>query len=444
MKIENKDMQWGRIENILDEALNKSQAAEVYMAVIEETPVYLEANRVKSIRSSESTVVALRIFKDGRIGYGAGNDPDDAVPIVSAAVETSSFGAQADFEMPSPAKYTTPDIYDESVNSASLEELLVQSQNMAEKLIEHTPGLVCNGGAAKEVAAVYIANSSGLSESYSRTEYSIGIAGVLTRGTDMLFVGDEASDCHVINDAGKVVHNVLDQLDRASSTSKISSGKYPVIFTPNGFASALAAPLMAGFNGKLVLEKASPLAGKIGRKLMDDKFSLYDDTLLPCRPTSRPFDDEGIPSKRLPLIEKGIVKSFYYDLRTAALAGTKSTGHGQRSGGHPSPAPGAFGVPVGETSFEDLLSGMKEGLIIEHLMGASQGNVLGGDFSGNVLLGYKVESGKITGRVKDTVVFGNTYVLLKEIAALGSDGRWVGGIFTPSILFPAISVASKA
>ena len=60
-------------------------------------------------------------------------------------------------------------------------------------------------------------------------------------------------------------------------------------------------------------------------------------------------------------------------------------------------------------------------------MGATQGNILGGDFSGNVLLGYKIENGKIAGRVKDTMVFGNVYELLKDIAAIGSDGRWLGG-----------------
>jgi PmbA protein len=90
-----------------------------------------------------------------------------------------------------------------------------------------------------------------------------------------------------------------------------------------------------------------------------------------------------------------------------------------------------------------MVADMGEGIIIEQLMGATQGNILGGDFSGNVLLGYKVENGRITGRVKDTVVFGNVYALLKEIAGLGSDARWVDGLYVPSMYFPALSVASK-
>ncbi len=90
------------------------------------------------------------------------------------------------------------------------------------------------------------------------------------------------------------------------------------------------------------------------------------------------------------------------------------------------------------------MADVKEGLIIEQLMGSDQGNILGGDFSGNVLLGYKIENGKITGRVKNTMIHGNIYQLLKDMAAIGNDGRWVGSsLHAPSIYCREISVAAK-
>ena len=77
-------------------------------------------------------------------------------------------------------------------------------------------------------------------------------------------------------------------------------------------------------------------------------------------------------------------------------------------------------------------------------MGAEQGNILGGDFSGNVLLGYKIESGKIVGRVKDTMVSGNIYQVLKQIAAIVSEPRWVDGfINTPHLYCSSLSVEAK-
>jgi len=126
------------------------------------------------------------------------------------------------------------------------------------------------------------------------------------------------------------------------------------------------------------------------------------------------------------------------------MAGTRSTGNGSRRGGLPSPAPSAFTIAPGNTTLEEMIGDMKEGLVIEQLMGASQSNVLGGDFSGNVLLGYKVEVGKIVGRVKNTMVSGNIYQVLKDITALGNEPRWVGSsLQTPAIYCPRLSVASK-
>jgi PmbA protein len=91
-----------------------------------------------------------------------------------------------------------------------------------------------------------------------------------------------------------------------------------------------------------------------------------------------------------------------------------------------------------------MVADIKEGLVVEYLMGAGQGNVLGGDFSGNVLLGYKIENGKIIGRVKDTMVSGNVYQALKRISAVGSESRWIGGsVYTPPIYLQEVSVAGK-
>jgi PmbA protein len=110
----------------------------------------------------------------------------------------------------------------------------------------------------------------------------------------------------------------------------------------------------------------------------------------------------------------------------------------------PSPSVSALIIEGGDTPFEEMVRDIKEGLVVEQLIGAQQGNVLGGEFSGNVLLGYKVERGEIVGRVKDTMVSGNIYHALKELTAVGNETKWVGGILrTPAIYCPRLAVASK-
>jgi PmbA protein len=432
------------IQIILTKAKKVAQSAEVFIFTSEETPVVFEANRLKSLQSKESLSMSLRIFKDGRIGFASSNKPEDVDGLVAAAVETAQFGAPAIFELPGPASLATVDVYDPAVEKVSLEQMVGLGEEMVSALTAHTPEILCEAGISRNTISICIANSSGLEAMYTKSAFTVGIEGTVIHGSDMLFVGESESSCHPVLDTTNILNTVRRQLDWARTQASVPTGKLPVIFTPDGVASALIAPLMAAFNGKIVLEGASPLGNKIGQKVFDQKLYLYDDTTIAFRPGSRPFDDEGVPSSRLPLIEAGVPQNFLYDLKTAALAHTISTGHGGRGGGLPSPAPGAFVFNTGDVSPESMIADVKEGLLIEQVMGATQGNILGGDFSGNVLLGYKIENGRIAGRVKDTIVFGNVYELLKDIAAIGSDGRWLGGrLFTPSIYCQALSVSSK-
>ena len=261
----------------------------------------------------------------------------------------------------------------------------------------------------------------------------------------MLFVGESQSSGHPILKSNAVAREIIRQLELARNQAVAPTKILPVVFTPNGVASTMITPLTAAFNGKMVLEGASPLANKLGQPVFNKKFSLSDDATINYRPASRPCDDEGVPSQRTTLIEEGIVRHFLYDLQTAALSGTQSTSSaGRTRGSLPAPSPSSFVITPGTTTFEEMVGDIKEGLMIEELMGAEQGNILGGDFSGNVLLGYKIENGKIVGRVKNTMVSGNVYQLLKEITAVGSDAKWVGGsLKTPSLYCPRLSVATK-
>ena len=432
------------MENILSQAKKIAEAVEVFTVSSEETTAQFEANRLKHVNSTQTTSLALRIIKDGKIGYASASGVSDAKSLVDSAVEAARFGMPASFEFPPLNSYPEVNIFDSGVKSISIEEMAALGEKMIETVTGYNEEIICEGGAGKGIVSVRIINSNGGEAEYKKSIFSLGIHGSLIRSTDMLFVGESDSSCHPIKETKQVTDEVLKQLELAKNQAPVLTKKLPVIFTPNGVASSLIPSLTAAFNGKIVLEGASPIGNKLGKAVFDSKLSLHDDPTIAYRPNSRPTDDEGVASQRTPLIEEGVVKSFFYDIQTAALAKTKSTGNGSRSGGMPTPTPSAFIIEAGDTNFEDMVSDIKEGLLIEHLMGAEQGNVLGGDFSGNVLLGYKVESGKIVGRVKNTMVSGNIYQVLKEVAAIGSKPKWVGGFLqTPHIYCPGLSVASK-
>ncbi len=433
------------VESILAQAKRVAEEAEVFVVSVEETPVQFEANRLKHIQSKQSTSVALRIVRQGKLGYSLASGLDDSQGLISNAVETARFGVTAKFAFPSSVSYPRVEVFDPAVESVSIEEMIKLGEELIAMVRGHTPDIVCEAGVTRAVISVRIINSRGGEASYKKSIFSLGIEGSLIRGTDMLFVGESQSSCRPVTEAKAVAGVVLRQLELAKNRASIPSQQLPVIFTPDGVASALIAPLMAAFNGKIVLQGASPIGNRLGQKVFDEKLWLWDDPTVAYCPESRPCDDEGVSSQRTPLIEQGAVANFIYDLQTAALAHTQSTGNGSRNRGRlPSPSPSAFVIAPGSTTFDQMVNDIKEGLVIEQLMGAEQGNILGGDFSGNVLLGYKVESGKIVGRVKDTMVSGNVYQLLNRIVAIGSEAKWVGGFLnTPPLYCPTLSVASK-
>ncbi len=432
------------MEKLLQQAKKVTQEAEVFSVSSRKTDALFETNRLKQVQTRESKGSALRLIKEGRIGFAATTRSDGKGELLDMALEMAPFGAEAKFEFPGVQTYPSVQVFDRDVEGVSEEAMAELGQSLIDKLKNAEPEIVCEGSVSRSVTRIEIINSRGGKADYQKSVFSIMIEGVLVRGTDMLFVGDFESSCHPITTSDKVAQYTLEQLERARETAPSPSGMLPVIFTPNGVASALISPLATAFNGKIVLRGASPLGQRQGEQVFSPQLSLHDDSTIDFCPASSICDDEGIPARRTSLIRNGVVENFIYDLQTAGEAGTQSTGNASRSlASLPGPSMNALVIEEGDTSFADLVADIKEGLIVEQLMGATQGNILGGDFSGNVLLGYMVKNGRIVGRVKNTMVSGNVYDLLKEGITIGSDSRWLGGSMkTPSIFCPAVAVAA--
>jgi len=433
------------MEEILSLAKKSAQQAEVFLTSFEETPVIFEANRLKQLHTRQGILVALRVVREGRVGFSTTTRLDDRISLVDRAIEVSQFGAPARFEMPYQLTYPKVDIYDAEVEALTIEQMIDLGESLIAKVREHTSALLCEARVTKGTVSVHILNSRGGEAGYRRSFFGTSLEGNLIRDTDMLFVGDSDSSCHPIEDIDKVADSVINQLELAKRQASVSSGRLPVVFTPRGVASAFIAPLALAFNGRVVWQGASPLGGKRGEKVFDERLSLRDDATITYHPRSRPCDDEGVPSQSTPLIDHGVVRGFLYDLQTAGLAGVQSTGSGDRGrGGLPAPSISSLIFKTGDTGFEDMVGDLREGLVVEQLMGAEQANVLGGEFSGNVLLGYKVEKGEMVGRVKDTVVSGNIYQVLNKLIGIGQEARWVeGAISTPAFCCSSLTIASR-
>lgn len=434
------------LEEVLRSARKEAEQSEVFSVSSRATPIQFEANELKQVQTKESTSTGLRIFRKGRIGFATASGGGDVGALVEMAVETSQFGSPSGFQFPSGQDYSEVSTFDPEVDKIAMERMVEMGKELIARIRGHTPDILCDVQVTRGTSSISFINSQGGEGKYDKSFFSLSLEGILVRDTDMLFVGDGESSCRpdFVGTDG-LADRIIWQLEMAKKKAAVSTGLLPVIFTPIGVASALMSPLMLAFNGKTVLEGASPLKDKLGEQVFDKRLSLWDDATIAYGVGSYPFDDEGVSGRCLPLFTNGVVTNFLYDLQTASLAGTQSTGNGQRAGGgFPRPGISSLILSGGDVPFQSMVEDMKEGLIVEQLMGADQGNILGGDFGGNVLLGYKVENGEIVGRVKDTMIAGNVYQVLKELRGIGRETRWVGGILqTPHLYCSGVSVSTK-
>ncbi|MFH1087308.1 MAG: metallopeptidase TldD-related protein [Chloroflexota bacterium] len=434
------------IEELLGKARKVADQAEVFALSQYRSPVSFEANRLKNVQARESQSISLRLIRQGRVGLATTAGAVDADALIDMALQTCQVGVPTGMSLPSSASCPEVDVFDPAVETMTIETMIQTGSTLIDQVAQHYPEVLCDARVDKVISEVRIINSQGGQCRYRKSTFAVNLDGVLVRGSDILFVGDGQNSCRCALDLPALVAEVIRQLDWSAKSAQVATRNMPVVFTPHGVAGVLAPPLSLAFNGRQVFEKASWLTGKLAKQVFDPALTLVDNPTTPYQPMSRPCDDEGVPSQATPLVQQGVVSSFVYDLHTAALAGVSSTGHGSRGyGGLPRPAVSSLVVNEGQAAFTDMLRGIDEGLVVEQAIGADQGNLLAGDFSGNVLLGYKIDHGEIAGRVKDTMVSGNAFQLLSNIRAVGREGRWVGGfLFTPAICCDNVSVAGKA
>jgi len=431
---------------VLELAGRRSEQAEVFSVESDETPVTFEANRLKQLKTRRTRGVALRVIVNGRIGLASTTWLENANDLVEDALAVAELGAVATYDLPDSIEERPIATFDPAIEKLSVERMVEFGQQMVDRACGENESLLCEASLDKQVMTVRLSNSRGALGSYQQTDFSAGFGANLIRGTDMLDVWESHASARLDFDPDELVETVLHKIQLAERTTSVPTAQLPVIFSPKGMAGTLLNSLATGFNGKIVLQGASPVGDKLGEKAFSDRLTMYDDGLIDFAPGSTPFDDEGIPTRKTALVREGVVSSFLYDLYTASLADTETTGNAGRSlASLPSPASHTLWIEPGEATLDEMLGDIKEGLLIDQVMGAWAGNVLAGEFSGNVHLGYRIENGQLVGRVKDTMISGNVFQALGDIAAMSKDLHWVGGsLRLPYIYLPALGVASKS
>ncbi len=447
------------MREIIKKALAKgAERCEVFYLSSLDTEVEYEASKLKNLSNTEEMGFALRLVKDGRMGYATTTKADGLDRLVDDAIATSACGETAEFGFAGATDVTGAELADARIKELSIEDMMKRSEDAIAKLLDYEGEINAESGTTRRIQTVSVETSQGFESTQERTLYQFYISGRLIEGDNMLDAGAYYGGTAMDAGGPKLVDETIADFRNGRTNVDVSSGPTTVILTPRAVADVMMT-MNYGVNGSIVDRKISPLTDKMGETVFDERVSLYDDGLMEAGYSSALFDDEGVPMQRTALIENGVLKSFLTDLRTAAKLDLPLTGNGlklkrliqtKELGKMPTTEITNWEMAGGETPYAELLAGVADGVLVDSIMGIMMGNLVAGDFSGNVSFGLKVEGGKIVGRVKDTMIAGNIYKLLKdqlvdlssEVTRVGLMG-FIGSHRYPHLLLKDVSISSK-
>ena len=287
---------------------------------------------------------------------------------------------------------------------------------------------------------IHLFNSNGLNVSYQSSSYSVYAVLIAGRGTSMereyeysssIFEKDLTKTSIVGKKAGELAVKKL-------NPKKIKTSKIPVIFSPR-VANSFLKHLSASINGNSITRGTSFLKKKLNKKIFSNEINIVDDPLKEKGLQSKPFDGEGLRTKKTQIVQNGQLKTWFLDLATAKQLKLKSTAHASRGiSSPPTPSPTNLYFEPGHVSPENLIGNIKNGVYLTELMGSSV-NLINGDYSRGGS-GFMIDKGEITYPVNEITIADNLNEMFKKMI-LANDLEFKQGLNSPTMLIENMTVA---
>ncbi len=407
--------------------------------------------KLDAFEQAQSWGAGIRaLLPDGRLGFSFAAGSIDAVrEAASMAVENARNSEPDDSNnIPLPSVEAFPEIteYDEEVAEISADYATARAIELEEAAMSYDPRItkVRKASVSATSAGWVILNSEGLKAVSRGTWLSCGIMAVAEEeGDSQMGYGFDYSrrlsgmDYQAAGaEAGEKAVSLL-------KARKTPTGKFPVILE-NLVASEFLGTFASSFSGEFLVKGRSLLAGKTGEKIFSDAISIIDDGTLPGCISTRPFDDEGIASRRNILVQGGVFKGFLHNAYTAKRTGGASTGNAVRGGFRSAPGVGPANLYIekGALNKDELISRVNNGLLVLEVLGMHTANPISGDFSVGIA-GLWIENGRVAYPVREGAIAGNLISIFSGIDAVGSDLRFAGRLGAPSLLLKPISVSGS-
>lgn len=395
----------------------------------------------QNVHEEDSEILA-RVAVGKRIGVASTNRLDKAS--IRAALERATSIAEASPELKDFPGFPKADpaepvpAFSEATASVTPEERADAVARMAG--IAKAADRAVSGAFRVGRLSLAVANTSGTEQHYDATDAYLSVF-----ATDDDGISGSAADYSVDVtklDPEALATTAVEKCRAAADPVAVEAGNYDVILEPRATGEIMEWLNFIAFGAKAVQEDMSFMAGRVGEKVMGDLVTIYDDGRDPAG-VPIPFDFEGVPKRKVTMIENGVVRGPVYDSMTAAKDGVESTGHAGMAIFRGGPSCSNMFVAEGDAEFEDLLAEVKRGLLVTRfhyingLLDTKKALFTGMTRDGTFL----IEDGKITKAVKNLRfnesmlrAYSNVEGVTKRRGVAGHNWGGIGSITAPTML----------
>ena len=342
----------------------------------------------------ENVSVTIRAVRDGRVGVVSTNrTTDEELRAAARRAAEAADAAPPDPSFPGlapPAELPDVDGYDDETAAFSPEE----QASRAWLAIEAAPKHGLFGYFTSGVTEVAVASTTGLAVSQAATDATVV---ALAAGERESGYADATSwKAHDVDPAG-AARAAAEKAARTRGAKDLEPGTYRAVLEPYALAELVWYFGFTSLGGLSFLEGRSYFAGRLGERAFDPAFSLVDDA-LDARGLPKAFDFEGVPKRRVTLVDAGVARDVVWDRRTAARGGQSSTGHAldppSQSFG---PIPFALSVPGGDATVDELVERVGDGIYVTRLHYVNVVDPREAVFTGTTRDGtFRIEDGRVT------------------------------------------------
>ncbi|HEY2013569.1 MAG TPA: metallopeptidase TldD-related protein [Bryobacteraceae bacterium] len=440
-------------QGVVARALERGASdAECTIAEGEEFSANIRMREIENLKEAGSRGAGLRILIGRNTGasYTSDLSPEGIEHMVNSAIELADITTEDPHaSLPDPDEFgSIPGdlgLFSPDVEGLATELKIDTAKRAEEAALSADPRIFNSEGASFDthVGSHIFANSRGFAGQYRSSYCTLSTVPVAREGESMErdywytmargFAGLESPEA-----VGRMA--AMRALRRLNPV-KMETQKVPVVFEPRT-ARTLLDNLFEAVHGMSIYRHESFLAGKLGEKVASDDLTVVDDSTIPGLFGTSPFDDEGVPSRRTVIIERGVLKSYLLNTYAARKLGMKTTGSASRGlTGNAGIGHGNFFIEKGVQTPEQIVAGIPNGFYVTELMGFGV-NIVTGDYSRGAA-GLWIRNGELAFPVSEVTIAGNLKDMLLGLESIGSDLEFRGSVAAPTLKIGEMTVGGK-